>query len=130
NHYEEIQVICLKKGDYDLPKNVHVYSLGKEAAHGPRSWKRLLYIARLWRYVWRLRRSYGAVLVLQNQEYPLSAGWLWLLLGKKVYLWRNHYMGNWITAMAIFFCTKVFYTSRHSYTAHFSKGVKMPVGID
>jgi len=29
-HFEEINVICLKEGEHNLPENVHVYSLGKE----------------------------------------------------------------------------------------------------
>jgi hypothetical protein len=29
-NYESVNVICLYKGEYDLPKNVRVFSLGKE----------------------------------------------------------------------------------------------------
>ena len=29
-HFSEIHVICLKQGQYELPENVYVYSLGKE----------------------------------------------------------------------------------------------------
>ena len=29
-HFDQVHVICLQKGTYDLPGNVHVYSLGKE----------------------------------------------------------------------------------------------------
>jgi len=28
---EEVTVICLQKGEYELPKNVRVFSLGKES---------------------------------------------------------------------------------------------------
>jgi glycosyltransferase involved in cell wall biosynthesis len=57
-------------------------------------------------------------------------GLLWKLLGKRVYLWRNHYEGSWLTALAVSLCDKVFCTSKHSYTARFGKTVLMPVGID
>ena len=129
-HYESLNVVCLKKGLYDLPKSVQVFSLGKETARGAQSLKRISYIARLWRYAWKHRSEYDAVLIFQNQEYPLTTGWLWKVLGKKVYFWRNHYSGNWVTNIAISFCEKVFYTSRFSYTARFPNAVRMPVGID
>ena len=29
-HYESVTVICLYKGEYDLPENVKILSLGKE----------------------------------------------------------------------------------------------------
>lgn len=124
-HYESIQVICLKKGSYDLPENVTVYSLGKEEGVS-----RLIYTARFFGYVWKLRRSYDAVFVHMNQEYILLAGWLWQLLKKPIYLWRNHYQGSWLTDLAAVFCTKVFCTSKHSYTAKYKKTKLMPVGVD
>jgi glycosyltransferase involved in cell wall biosynthesis len=65
-----------------------------------------------------------------NQEYILLAGWLWKLLGKKIYLWRNHYAGSWLTDLAAAFCTKVFCTSKHSYTTKYKKTMLMPVGVD
>jgi glycosyltransferase involved in cell wall biosynthesis len=65
-----------------------------------------------------------------NQEYLLVAGWLFKLLGKRVYMWRNHNTGNWLTDVASFFCDKVFYTSKFSYTAKYRKSVQMPVGVD
>ena len=65
-----------------------------------------------------------------NQEYVLIAGWLWKLLGKRTYLWRNHYAGSWLTDVAAVFCTKVFCTSKHSYTVKYKKTVLMPVGVD
>ena len=58
------------------------------------------------------------------------AGWLWQLMGKRVYLWRNHYDGSVLTDIAAMFCNKVFYTSKSSYTAKYKKARQMPVGVD
>jgi len=124
--YERINTICLKKGRHDLPENVRVHSLGKEkGAQLP-----LFYALRFFWLSWRLRSEYDAVFVHMNQEYILISGLLWKLLGKRVYLWRNHYAGSWLTDIAALFCTKVFCTSLYSYTARFKKTVLMPVGID
>jgi len=123
--FQQVHIVCLKKGEYDLPANVTVYSLGKESGK-----LRLTYIRRFFSLVWTLRNEYDAVFVHQNQEYMLLGGWLWKVLGKPAYLWRNHYAGTIWTDIAASFAQKVFCTSRFSYTAKYPKTVLMPVGID
>ncbi|MEA2701844.1 MAG: hypothetical protein QOE22_553 [Candidatus Parcubacteria bacterium] len=130
-HTERIEVICLYEGEHDLPANVTVHSLGKESLSSRRKpLHRLLYVFRFKRLAWTLRHDYDAVFVHMNQEYLLIAGPFWKLLGKRIYMWRNHYAGSWLTDIAAAFCTKIFSTSRHSYTARYRKNVLMPVGID
>jgi glycosyltransferase involved in cell wall biosynthesis len=123
--FDSIEVICLREGRHTLPANVSVHSLGKESSRS-----RLKYVSRFYRYVIGLAGSYDAVFVHQNQEYVLLAGWLWKLMGKRVYLWRNHYAGSFLTDIAAAFCDKVFCTSKHSYTAKYKKTMLMPVGVD
>lgn len=124
--FETIEAVCLKAGKHSLPENVHVHSLGKE--NGGVS--RLVYVVRFKWLAWKLRHEYDAVFVHMNQEYILIAGPLWKLFGKRIYLWRNHYAGSWVTDIAVMFCTKVFCTSKHSYTAKYKKTTLMPVGVD
>ncbi len=128
--FESIEVICLQEGIHRLPENVHVHSLGKESLSGSRLSKRIRYVARLWQLIWQLRSRYDAVFVHMNQEYILAVGWIWKLLRKPMYLWRNHYDGSYITDIAATLCAKVFCTSRFSYTAKFRKTKIMPVGVD
>ena len=138
-------MICLQEGTHALPQNVRVHSLGK-SAQGPspklislglrstsgwgRLGLRLRYSARFLRLVIGLRREYDAVFVHQNQEYVLLAGIFWRILGKRVFMWRNHYAGSFLTGIAAFFCDKLFCTSAHSYTARYKKTVRMPIGVD
>ena len=132
-HFERIEIICLKEGlpagqagKHDLPANVMVHSLGKERGAASRA-------AYVWRFIslaWQLRREYDAVFVHMNQEYVIIAGWLWKLLGKRAYLWRNHYAGSWLTGIAAAFCTNIFCTSKNSFTAKYTKTFLMPVGVD
>lgn len=130
-HFESIEVVCLKTGRYEMPTNVHVHSLGKTASRRQKAvGSRIRYTFRFLKLVWRLRHEYDAVFVHMNQEYILVAGWFWKLLGKKIYLWRNHYAGSVLTDVAALFCTKIFCTSKHSYTAKYKKTVLMPVGVD
>lgn len=125
-HVGHITVICLYEGEHTLPSNVRVFSLGKERGRAPA----FVYALRFLALVWKLRHTYDAVFVHMNQEYILLAGVTWRLLGKRVYLWRNHYAGSFLTDIAALLCTKVFCTSKHSYTAKYAKTVFMPVGVD
>jgi glycosyltransferase involved in cell wall biosynthesis len=122
-NFEAVTVVCLKKGEYDLPPNVKVLSLGKEEGLS-----RFGYVFRFYRYIFT--ETYDAVFVHMNQEYVLLGGKFWRLMGKKVYMWRNHHEGSFLTDIAAFFCAKVFCTSKFSYTAKYKKTVIMPVGID
>lgn len=124
--YSQVSVICLREGTHALPGNVHVYSLGKEKGRRPP----FVYAIRFLSLVWRLRSEYDGVFVHMNQEYILLAGILWRALGKKIYLWRNHYAGGFLTRIAVLLTHKVFCTSRSSFTARFKKTVLMPVGVD
>lgn len=124
-HFESIEVICLYEGTHTLPNNVHIHSLGKEKGRQVS----LVYAYRFLMLAWKLRSKYDTVFVHMNQEYIVLAGWLWKLLRKPIFLWRNHYAGSVITDIAATFCTRVFCTSRHSYTAKYAKTVLMPVGV-
>lgn len=122
---DQVSVICLQKGRVDLAEKVSVYSLGKENRQS-----RLVYVYLFFKHLFVLRKEYDAVFVHMNQEYILLAGWYWKMLGRPVYMWRNHHAGNILTDMAASFCRKIFCTSKFSYTAKFRKTVLMPVGID
>ncbi|MEK7187209.1 MAG: glycosyltransferase [Patescibacteria group bacterium] len=124
-HYESLTVICLEKGKYDLPGNVQVVSLGKEL--GISKLKKLFTFYHL---LFTLRKQYDAVFVHMNQEYVILGWKFWKLWGKKIYLWRNHAHGSFLTRFAVLVSDKVFCTSPDSYTARFKKTKLMPVGID
>ncbi|MES3031609.1 MAG: glycosyltransferase family 4 protein [Patescibacteria group bacterium] len=123
-HFESVIVICLYRGRYNLPENVHVLSLGKETGAS-----RFKYLKNFYSYIWKHRKEYDKVFVHMNQEYILLGGAFWKLWGKKIYMWRNHHAGSWLTDLASTFCTKVFCTSRFSYTAKYKKTEIMPVGV-
>lgn len=122
---EKVTVICLFEGSHSLPANVRVLSLGKE-----KGLTRLGYIKNFYKYIWQERNNYDKVFVHMNQEYILLGGIVWNLLGKKVFMWRNHAQGDWKTNIVGIISTKVFCTTSKSYVATFSNAVIMPVGID
>lgn len=133
-HFESITVLCLEMGEHSLPSNVRVFSMGKErkatGIRANRLVRRLRYLSVLFGVSFRERKAYDAVFVHMNEEYAAIGGLFWRLLGKKVFLWRNHYLPRILVDVGAIFCTKVFCTSRSSYTAKFKKTVIMPVGVD
>lgn len=141
-NFENIIVICLQKGEHNLPPNVKVFSLGKEKSNLQFSilnfqsisnfkiFKKLRYLSHFYTYIWQESKNYDAVLVHMNQEYVLLGGIFWKIFGKKIYMWRNHHSGSFLTDIASSFCLKVFCTSKYSYTAKYKKTVLMPVGVD
>jgi len=123
--FEHIYVICLRKGEYDLPDNVSVFSLGKEEGLS-----RARYILNFYRFLWKLRNEYKGVLVHMNPEYVFLGGIVWRLLKKKVALWYNHKKGSLYLRISHILPHKIFYTSSFAYSRRYSTSQMMPVGID
>jgi len=124
-HFEKIVVIALSAGEYHLPENVAVLSLGKESGESS-----IKYLVRFYKYIWQKRKEYDAVFVHMNQEYVLLGGPLWRGWGKKVTLWRNHPKGGFLARLAVFISHIVFCTSKFAFVARFKKTKIMPVGVD
>ncbi len=84
-HCEQITVIALGAGEYHLPDNVRVFSLGKE-----RGVSRLKYVINFYFLIWRERKNYNAVFVHMNPIYVVLGGLFWKMWGKKISLWYTH----------------------------------------
>lgn len=123
--FPHIHAVCLKEGRHSLPSNIVVHSLGKERGAG-----RVGYVLHFFRLIWRLRHEYDAVFVHMNPEYVVLGGLPWRLMGKRVYLWRNHWSSGILTDIAVALSHKTFCTSKSSYITKYRKNVLMPVGID
>lgn len=132
---EKLSVICLEKGEYRLPANVTVFSLGKEnniksSILNFKLFKNIKYIFKFYKYICRERKNYDTVFVHMNQEYVLLGWKLWWIFNKKIWFWRNHPKGSILTDLSVCMSDRIFCTSKYSYTAKFRKTEIMPVGID
>lgn len=123
--FEKITVVCLFKGEYDLPRNVTVVSLGKE-----KGVSKLKYVLNFFRHIWKYRTEYDAVFVHMNAEYLVLGGPVWKMLRKKVYLWYNHKKGSVYLRFGHIFAKKIFSTSTFAYPTRYAKTLLMPAGID
>ncbi len=122
---ESVHVICLKKGDYSLPENVTVTSLGKEAGVG-----RIGRLLRFYRAIVRHRHEYDAVFVHMNPEYVVVGGLLWRLMGKRVSLWYAHRTVDLKLRIAALFTHIAFTGSIESFRIDTPKRVVVGQGVD
>src|SRR3989344_2201877 len=124
-HSEHVIVVTLEEGKHDLPKNVSVYSLGKEKGA---SKVKILFTFYL--LVFNLRHRYDAVFVHMNPEYVVLGGLLWRLLGKRVSLWYTHKSVDLKLRVAKLFANIIFTASKESFRVRTRKLHVMGHGID
>jgi len=82
---DRVTVICLQAGEYDLPKNVKVISLGKENGY-----HRIKLLLNYLRALWRERNNYQNVLAHMAPLYLLFGGLFWRIKAKKIGLFYAH----------------------------------------
>lgn len=125
-HCESVEVICLREGEYSLPKNVHVYSLGKERGPKPS----FVYGVSFLRKAYSLRNQYDTVFVHMNVEYVLLAGLLWKTMKKKISLWYTHGTVSTKLRVAVALSDVVFTASPLSLRLETNKKRIMGHGMD
>ena len=136
-HCAKLTIIALGAGEYDLPENVNVLSLGKESiknrqsAIGNRQFiKRIKYLIRFYRYIIVERKNYDAVLVHMNAEYIILGGLIWRLLSKKIGLWYVHKRVDWKLRLAAKLADVIFTASPGSFRLASNKLKIIGHGID
>lgn len=107
NYCEKITVVCLEKGEYELPKNIKILSMGKESGRS-----RVKYFFNFYRSIWSERKNYDSVFVHMNSEYVILGGIFWRLLGKKIIFWYVHKAVNLKLKIASFFADKILTASK------------------
>jgi glycosyltransferase involved in cell wall biosynthesis len=109
-HFEAVTVICLFKGHYELPKNVTVFSLGKEERQS-----RLQYLIHFFWFILHERKKYDKVFVHMNQIYVVLGGLIWKLSGKKIGFWYTHRAVDTNLRIATFFADVIFTASKEGF---------------
>ncbi|OGF23818.1 hypothetical protein A3H66_03455 [Candidatus Falkowbacteria bacterium RIFCSPLOWO2_02_FULL_45_21] len=107
---DQVTVVCLEKGMFDLPPNVRVLSLGKETGKS-----KIKYLINFYKQIWRQRENYEAVLAHMNAEYMVLGGLIWRLLGKKTGLWYVHRQINLKLRLAEKLADVIFTASPESF---------------
>lgn len=124
-HCEQVVVVALGVGEYDLPRNVRVFSLGKE-----RGVSRTRYIIHFYRIIWRERKHYDSVFVHMNPEYVVLGGVFWRAWRKRVGLWYTHKSVDLKVRVAEKLAQRIFTASKESFRLPSRKVVVVGHGID
>jgi glycosyltransferase involved in cell wall biosynthesis len=124
-HYSQVTVICLERGRTDLPKNVRVFSLGKEE-----SISRIKYLINFYKYILAERNNYDLVFVHMNPIYVLLGGLVWKVLNKDIYLWYTHKTVDFKLRLSEKLVKNIFSASQESFRLKTNKLVVMGHGID
>jgi glycosyltransferase involved in cell wall biosynthesis len=124
-YFESIIVICLKKGEVDLPNNIKVISLGKEQGAS-----RLTYIFRFYKYIFKYKKDYHTVFVHMNPVYVVLGGIFWKLMGKKIALWYTHRQVDLKLRLAVPFTDVIFSAAPESFRIKTNKLKIVGHGID
>ena len=106
----DIFIIGNYVGKYDLPKNVKVFSLGKE--------RRVGRLVKIFKYQWfllKLLPRVNGVFFHMCPEYVLGAHLLPKIFRKKTLLWYTHKSVNWKLKLAEKLTDKIFTASKESF---------------
>jgi len=82
---DTLRVICLSLGEYHLPQNVEVYSLGKE-----RGFSKIRQLFRLQKFLWKNLHDTDGVCVHMCPIYAVLSWPLVKIFRKKMILWYMH----------------------------------------
>ena len=124
-HFDSVIVICLEERRHELPANVRVLSLGKEAGVS-----RMGYMRRFYSYIWHERRNYDRVFVHMNQIYVILGGLFWKLWNKKIGLWYAHRAVSLRLRVAACLADEIFTTAPESFGLQTEKLHVVGHGID
>lgn len=109
-NFGEVHILCLERGEQELPSNVHVYSMGKD-----RGTSKFFYLFNFYKYIFSLRKKYDVVLVHMNPIYIPLGILFWKLWSKKVALWYTHKHVDFKLKLATILTDKVFSASKESF---------------
>ena len=121
--FDKITIICLEKGEFKLPDNVEVVSMGKD-----RGFNKLSQLATFYRLIGTF--DYDAVFVHMNPIWVVLGGPVWRLKGKKIYFWYTHKAVTPKLRLAEKFADVIFTASKESFRLPSKKVIVTGHGIN
>lgn len=117
--FEKVTILCLEKGEFNLPENVKTISLGKD-----KNSPKLFWLFNFYKYIFRSRKEYDAVFVHMNPIWIVLGSWYWNMAGKKVCLWYAHKSVTFKLKLAEMFSDIIFTSTRDGFRIN-SKKIKI-----
>lgn len=123
--FDQINILCLQKGRFNLPDNVKVTSLGKD-----RGTSKLGQLFNFYKNIWLLRKQYDAVFVFMNAIWVVLGAWMWRLTKKKIFLWYAHKTITWKHKLAEKFADGIFTSTPEGFRLPSNKVMIVGQGIN
>lgn len=125
HEFNEVKVIALAKGEYHLPNNVQVVSLGKEQGRN-----KLFQAIIFYRYVLQFLPWCDGVFVHMAPEYVRVLYPVNVFLRKPICMWYAHIHVSGVARWALDRVARVFSPSKESFTFQSEKIIATGHGID
>lgn len=122
---DEVVVITLAKGPYDLPKNVTVVSLGKEKGS-----PKILQALRFYSYAFKFLPKVDGVFVHMAPEYVKALYPLNIFYRKPLIMWYAHIVVSETARWALGKANKILTPSKESFEIYSEKVIATGHGID
>ena len=124
-YFEKVFVITLAKGEYELPANVFVYSLGKERGSG-----KFLRIIRFYRYLFKFIFQSRAIFVHMSPIFAIASWPAAFIFRKNIFLWYLHCSLTFRLKIAEKLCSKILTADKDSLNLKSRKIIELGHGID
>lgn len=117
---EKVYVICLWQGEYNLPQNVHVFSMGKE-----KGFIKIWQFALLQKYLLEILPKVNGVFFHMCPVYAIASFPLAKIFSKKTALWFLHKSVNWKLRLAEKCVDRILTASKESCRLKNRKKIKI-----
>jgi glycosyltransferase involved in cell wall biosynthesis len=117
---EKVYVICLSVGEYDLPDNVHVFSMGKEEGYS-----KMKQFLLLQSYLLKNLSNVDGVFIHMCSIYAICSYIPAKIFGKKMILWFAHKNLGWKLRLTEKLVDKILTASRESCRLKRRKKIKI-----
>ncbi|MDO8495771.1 MAG: glycosyltransferase family 4 protein [bacterium] len=123
--FDRVEVIALSKGEYDLPSNVTVHSLGKDTGNS-----RFVRLLKFYKLLFRLVPRSVGIFAHMSPIFAVTSWPLAFLFRKKIILWYLHRSVTGRLKLAEKMVTKIVTSSRDSLKFKSEKILELGHGID
>lgn len=123
--FDEISVITLAKGHYDLPPNVHIYSLGKE-----RNNSKIARVFNFYKYLFKLIPKSNGIFAHMSPIFVIASWPVAFVYGKKIILWYLHRSVTLRLKIAEKLCYKIVTATKESLKLVSNKIIETGHGIN
>lgn len=124
-HFDKVFVITLAKGEYNLPENIFVYSLGKE-----RMSSKISRVFNFYKLLFKLVPKSKGIFAHMSPIFVIASWPVTFLLGKKVFLWYLHRSLTFRLKVAEKLCFKILTAAKESLNIKSRKVIELGHGID